>query len=179
VSNAGSGDFGYFHEIDHGKTLDMIKVMCLGYADLIHKFLPPMLDRKSGGVILMSSLAALPPGPLTAVYAACKAFSLQLGISLHAEYGGKGIDILTVCPGSIDTPFFDNLEDKRVRLLLDTFKPPEEVAEKALKALGKDIVVTLPSDLSQRSAYLTPFMPHKLTEKIMKLMFKHKAKIEL
>ena len=95
-NNAGFTTFADFHETPRDKTLGMINLMCSSLTDLTYKFLPPMFEKGSGGIVFVASIAAFFPGPLIAVYDAAKAFALQLGINLHAEYAHKGIDVLAV-----------------------------------------------------------------------------------
>jgi len=106
INNAGFATKGLFHETDRKKYLDLIKVMCLTMADLVYKFLPPMLEKGSGGIIITSSVAAHMPVPLSTIYGASKGFSFNFGINLHCEYANKGIDILTICPAWVDTNIF-------------------------------------------------------------------------
>lgn len=166
INNAGFGSFGYFHQQDHMKSLDMINTMCLGYTDLTYKLIPAMLEKSSGGIIFISSILALIPGPLFAVYAASKAYIFKLGISLHIEYESKGIDVLTVCPGPIDTNFYkaQNIPEPKTNIL-----PPSIVVKKALKALGNEIAISVPSDLLQR---ILPILNNLLSLKIMEKMAK-------
>jgi short-subunit dehydrogenase len=177
VNNAGFGSFGYFHQQDRMKTLHMINTMCLGYTDLTYRLIPAMLERSSGGIIFISSILALVPGPLLAVYAASKAYVLKLGISLHIEYGSKGIDVLTVCPGPIDTNFYrtENIPKPKTNLL-----PPSVVAKKSLKALGNKIAISVPSDLLLRILpILNKLLSLKIMEKLTKKAYKDLFNVDL
>jgi short-subunit dehydrogenase len=165
VNNAGYNVPGTFHEADEQKMLGMVDLMCLGYTDLIYKFLPDMLDKKQGAVILIASLAALVPMPKSSVYAAAKAFTLQLGISLHAEYTQQGIDVLVVCPSLVDTNIFkaSGRQAPDARLLT-----PQRVIQKTLDALGKKIVIVIPHDLKAKILFwLSYIMPRKILEKVV------------
>ena len=167
INNAGFGLSCLYHENDRQKNLDLIKVMCLSVADLTYKFLPGMLERGSGGIIITSSVAAFIPTPTFAIYGAAKGFSLNLGICLHAEYENKGIDVLTLCPGWVDTNIYKvgGVEAPKTPLMTTKY-----VATKSLDALGKDIILTLTKhqwDI-KISLLLARFGFRKLLEKLIR-----------
>ena len=63
-----------------------------------------------GSVIVNgSSLLATIPMPMAAPYAASKAALLSLTQSAAAELGERGIAVLAVCPGVVDTPMMDRV----------------------------------------------------------------------
>jgi short-subunit dehydrogenase len=164
VNNAGFAVFSQFDEMPRQKSRDMISLMCMGYVELTHKFLPDMLKNGSGGIIILSSVVAKFPGPFISVYSSTKAFSLQFGRSLHAEYHKKGIDVLTVCPGAMDTKFFNDTDNLAPSIAL---LKPENIVPKSLEALGKDIVITFPNDIAARAGLIfTRVMSDKLVEKV-------------
>jgi len=65
-----------------------------------------MAARKRGGLLLMSSLAALGGQPWLAMYSATKAFEMVLAEALWAELGDSGIDVLSVLAPAMTTPTF-------------------------------------------------------------------------
>jgi hypothetical protein len=163
INNAGMAAVSPFHKVDRKYEEDMIETSCFALTELTYKFLPNMLQKKSGGVIFISSMAAFAPAtPFNAVYGATRAYILKLGVSLHAEYKEEGVDILTVCPGIVDTPFHDKKETGRpaARALSVT-----DVVEKSLNSLGNKIILRIPSDPLQRILLsIAPFFPIKLGE---------------
>ena len=58
-------------------------------------------------IINMSSAAAFMPQPDFAVYAATKSYVLSFSEALYHELKAKKIRVIAVCPGCVDTPFFD------------------------------------------------------------------------
>lgn len=94
----------------------------------------PMIERKKGGILLMSSLAGLQGSPGISAYSASKAFNITLAESLWSELRTKGIDVMAVCAGAITTPGYRRASNKK--------KAPGTldatiVAERSLKTLGK------------------------------------------
>lgn len=92
--------------------------------------------QKTGGIILMSSLAGLFGTQLVATYGATKAFNYNLGEALFHELKPHGIDVLACCAGAMDTPNYQNT-NPRYGLLKPKVMKPKKVSEKAVKTLGK------------------------------------------
>ena len=139
VNNAGFGSVGYFDELDKQKEADMVAVNVGAVVALTRLFLPPMLAKKRGGVINVSSTAAFQPVAFMATYGATKAFVLSFSEALWAEAKERGPDcdvrIVALCPGGTDTNFADNLENDRGRFEAMSQDTPRNVALAALHAL--------------------------------------------
>lgn len=106
---------------------------------LVRLVLPAMVERGSGTILTVSSLAAVNPGLLGgAAYGAAKAGVRNFMTFLHNTFRGDGVRAITVLPGEADTPILENrprppAASERVHML-----QPEDVAEAILMA------VTLP-----------------------------------
>lgn len=172
INNAGIfTQWNRFLDSSRENNLNIIKIMCLSYTDLTYKFLPAMVEKGNGGIIFISSVAAIYPGMGIATYASAKAFSLKLGVSLHGEYKSKGIDVLSVCPGAVDTGLFESAGASKLPFPMLS---AEGVVKKALNALGKDIVLVLdnPGFQQRLSLFFMNFVSYKTAEKLMKKALK-------
>ena len=91
--------------------------------------LPSMLAAGRGTIVAVVSLAAVRAIPGCAAYTASKAGVLGLVRALAAEVRGRGVRVAALCPGAVDTPFWDGIPSPpdRGRMLR-----PEAVAEAAL-----------------------------------------------
>lgn len=81
----------------------------------IKAFLPNMLSRNTGRVIMISSISGKQPAAMNADYAASKHGVIGLTKALALEIGilGKnGITANAICPGSVDTPMISSITDK-------------------------------------------------------------------
>jgi short-subunit dehydrogenase len=98
----------------------------------------PMIARGRGGILLMSSLAGGQGSPNIATYAATKAFTTTLAEGLWNELEPRGVDVLACVAGAILTPGYQQAEGARPA---PGALPPEQVAERALNALGHGPIV--------------------------------------
>ncbi|MBC8330012.1 MAG: SDR family oxidoreductase [Planctomycetes bacterium] len=105
INNAGFGATGGFLEADPAWNARMVRLNCEATVLLAHAFLPAMVDRGRGGMVMVGSTASFQPCPWMAVYGATKAFDLMLGEALDEELRGQGVDVLSLCPGHTDTEF--------------------------------------------------------------------------
>jgi short-subunit dehydrogenase len=103
VSNAGFGMKGSHADNDPTVMAEMLMVNCHVPMQLTQGFIPRMLARGRGGMILTSSVEGLIGCPYSAAYSATKALVLALGEALWAELQPLGIDILTLCPGATES----------------------------------------------------------------------------
>jgi short-subunit dehydrogenase len=105
IAAAGFGVSGPFVDNDIYVELNMIDVNCRALAQLTHAFARRFATRKSGGIILMSSLVAFQGVPLAANYAATKAYVQTLAEGLHDELRPLGVDVLASAPGPVKSGF--------------------------------------------------------------------------
>lgn len=105
INNAGFGAFGSNHEVPPQKLAEMIQVNCSAVVHLTRLFVPPMVERKHGDVLIVASTAAFQPVPFIAAYAATKAFDLIFAEGIAEELRPSGIQVCALCPGSTNTEF--------------------------------------------------------------------------
>ena len=105
VNNAGFGITGHFLAMDADRLAEMARLNVETVTMLARDWLPPMVKRGRGGMVILASVAGYQPTPYMAAYGATKAYDLMLGESLAVELAPAGVDVLTVSPGSTDTEF--------------------------------------------------------------------------
>lgn len=98
----------------------------------------PMIRRKRGGIVLMSSLAGGQGSPNLAAYAATKSFNAILAEGLWKELKPHGIDVLACCAGAILTPGYRKAE--KTKPAPGTLAA-NKVAAQTLNALGRGPIV--------------------------------------
>lgn len=133
VNCAGYGVMGPFSNLNMKEELGMIDVNCKALTQMTYLCIPYM--RKNSRIIQLASSAAFMPQPNFAVYAASKAYVNSFSRALSEELRKKRIYVTSVCPGPVDTPFFDLAEKDGKTLAIKklTIATPEKVVEKAIK----------------------------------------------
>ena len=131
VNNAGFGTHGRFAEIEEGRDAEMVRVNCEAVVTLTRAFLPAMIERGSGGVIVVASTAGMQPLPYEAVYAASKAFALNFTDALHIELKGTGVKAMSVNPGPVPTEWqkIADAEDAAIRKMPGVIEADQVVRE--------------------------------------------------
>lgn len=137
VFNAAAGASGQWEELSLETKLRAVQVNVLAVLQVTDALSRKMINRRRGGMILTSSMAALQGAPGQAVYAATKAFDLILAESLWAELRAHKVDVLALIPGMVKTPNFERSGAARgENMLLEAIEPAAAVDE-ALGALGR------------------------------------------
>lgn len=82
----------------------IIDVNLLGAVNSIHAVVPHMLERGSGHIVGVSSLAGFRGLPKSAAYSASKAGMTAFFESVRLDVAQKGVDVTIIQPGFIRTP---------------------------------------------------------------------------
>jgi short-subunit dehydrogenase len=142
INNAGFGAFGYVHEIPVEKMLEMIQVNCSAVVRLTRLYLPEMVARKHGDVLIVASLAAFQALPFSTVYGATKAFDLSFAEGVAEELRGSGVRVCALCPGTTHTEFQQVAKQPaRIFSSAESADKPAKVGLEALVA-GKSYVIS-------------------------------------
>lgn len=104
IANAGIGATNNAAELDAGKLANVINVNVLGAANSVAAVVPEMVKRRSGQLVVISSLAAYRGLPKSAAYCASKAAVSAMFESLRLDLKPHGIDVTIIHPGFIRTP---------------------------------------------------------------------------
>jgi len=107
VNNAGYGHHRLFLEWDLDDMERMLRVNFLGTLYWTKAILPHMVERRQGWIVMIASVAGKLGVPEESAYAASKFAQVGLAEALSYEVEDHGVHVLTVCPGAINTPFFD------------------------------------------------------------------------
>ena len=81
-----------------------LDINLMGVIHGIQAFVPSMIERKTGHIINMASMAGLLPVPTVAPYCASKFAVVGLSESVAADLAPYGIKVTVICPGAVDTP---------------------------------------------------------------------------
>jgi short-subunit dehydrogenase len=135
VNNAGFGAYGEFARTELKRSLEMVQVNIAAVVHLTHLYLQPMIARKHGDILIVSSIAAFQAVPYFAVYAGTKSFELLFAEALAEEVRPIGIRVCALCPGTTTSEFHkvaNNPNPERRHM-----ETAEKVARTGLRALAR------------------------------------------
>ena len=174
VNNAGFGAYGEFEKIPLRRQLEMAQVNISAVIHLTHLYLPQMIARRSGDVLIVSSVAAFQAVPYIATYAATKSFDLFFAEALAAEMRPHGVRVCALCPGSTETEF-QAVAGQPGNAFRDA-ESADKVASVGLTALahGKSMVISgFRNNVSVQSQRLAP---RNLVSRMVTKMFRPREK---
>jgi uncharacterized protein len=135
--------FEHFLDSPVDAATALVRRNCLVPLRLCHHLARPMVDRGRGGIVIVSSGAALVGARRMVAYGASKAFDLVMAEALWAELHDTGVDVLALVLGVTDTPALRRLLAERGNLAgPDDATPipgaatPKEVVAEALAHLA-------------------------------------------
>lgn len=107
VNSAGFGTNGLFQSLPVRRETEQVTLNALALMELTHAALPGMIDRGSGAVLNIGSIAGFQPVPDGAVYSATKAFVQTFSEAVHEGLHGTGVSCTVLCPGPVPTEWWD------------------------------------------------------------------------
>jgi short-subunit dehydrogenase len=138
VNNAGYGHHRRFLDWDLADMERMMQVNYFGALYWTKALLPQMVARQRGWIVFVASVGGKLGVPEETAYAASKFAMVGLGEALSLEVEDDGVHVLTVCPGTIRTDFFDEEALRRMppvsrRMMVE----PEALVDAIISALAK------------------------------------------
>ena len=112
INNAGLAYIGELIDMPLTEWQKLFDINLTSIFQCLQATLPTMRSQKSGTVINVASIAAKQGFPNWGAYCASKFALLGLTQAIAAEEQPHGIKIMSICPGSVDTPLWDTLGDK-------------------------------------------------------------------
>ncbi len=108
VNNAGYGTYRTFEAAPDEEIDRLLAVNLSGHVRLTKRLLGQMVERRSGAICFVASAAGRIPITPNATYCAAKHGMFGLAEALRYELRRFGVEVTAVCPGRVDTPFFDD-----------------------------------------------------------------------
>jgi hypothetical protein len=159
VYNAAYAPIGYFENISEEDLIKIVDVNIKAPLLLTKLLITQMIERKKGGIVLMSSLAGTQGSPKIATYAASKAFNAIFAEGIWKELKKHKIDVIASCAGAITTPGYKNAQNaKDAPGTLSANK----VAEETLNTLEKGPLI-IPGFINKMARF---FMGRLFTRKL-------------
>src|SRR6476620_5337135 len=151
---------------------EIVRTNFLGMVCTVEAVLPSMLERKSGQIAGISSMAGLRGIPFEPAYSASKAAVAAYLESLRSELRQRGIAVTTVFPGYVQTPLLDEINGMMGADMSGgrAFTASAAAARimKALERRSSYVYFPRPLGLSVR---LSRLMPPRMYDWVMTRMF--------
>ncbi|MED5016629.1 SDR family oxidoreductase [Paenibacillus chibensis] len=172
LNNAGFGKFQNAVDMPPEEFQRMMDVNYMGTVRCTKAVLPHMLERRSGHIVNVASMAGKIGTAKSTAYTATKHAVLGFSNALRQELRESGIKVSTVNPGPIDTPFFDIADPSggyvsHVEWLM---MKPEHVASKIVQLMKtgrEELNLPLKAAAAMRLYQLFPRLSDKLTYRMM------------
>jgi len=151
---------------------EIVGINFMGMVYVIEAVLPSMLERNSGQIAGISSMAGVRGIPFEPAYSASKAAVGAYLESLRCELRPRGITITTVFPGYVQTPLLDEINGMMGADMSGgkAFTPNAAAARivEGLERRSSYIYFPRPLGLSVR---LSRLMPPRMYDRVMRRMF--------
>jgi uncharacterized protein len=171
VNNAGFGAYGEFQKARLDRLLEMTQVNVSAVVHMTHLYLPGMIARKRGDILIVASTAAFQAVPYISTYAATKVFDLHFAEGIAEEVRPYGVRVCALCPGSTDTEFFQVAGQRN-----HTRRAPEsaeKVARVGLEALAAGKTSVISGFTNWLGAEAVRMVPRRMVARVTAAMFRH------
>lgn len=143
INNAGITNDNLLLRMTNEQWHSVLNVNLTGTMLLSKAFLKPMMKKRFGRIINISSVVALTGNPGQANYCAAKAGVIGFSKSLAKEVASRNITVNVIAPGFIETDMTGELDQKQSDIILQQIPMqkmgnPEDLAGAAL-FLGSDL----------------------------------------
>lgn len=168
VNAAGFGKIGRVGELDEDTECAMVRLNCESLCAVTHLTLPYMSPNSR--ILQFASAASFLPQPKFAIYGATKSFVLSYSRALGAELKGQKIYVTAVCPGPVDTEFFEIAETVNQIPLYKklVMANPKRVVKKALRDSYMGRSVSVYGITMKIFWILSKVIPHEILIRMLK-----------
>lgn len=148
VNNAGITKDGLFVRMSDDDWDAVLDINLKSVFQLTRDVVYPMMRRKAGRIINITSIVGVTGNPGQGNYCASKAGMIGMSKSLAMEIASRKVTVNCVAPGFIETPMTDALNDKQKEAILST------VPAKRL-GTGEEVASAVVYLASQEASYIT------------------------
>jgi hypothetical protein len=160
VNCAGITFYGRTLDAPMAESLQIIAVNELATIQATMLFLRYFLDRGSGAILSITSVAGLMPAPYQSVYSASKHAVQTFMECLSKEYRGRGVSICTFAAGSMATEMITRAGlDQRFAIGSPVYLSPADTARFALDSFKKRKLFAVPGIIYKFVVLLSRILP--------------------
>jgi short-subunit dehydrogenase len=163
INNAGFGIKDSFLASNLADEIQLMDVLAKAPMQLMHTVLPQMLNRDSGTIINVSSVASFIAG---GTYSAAKSYLTVHTESLHTELSKTNIKISALCPGFTHTEFHQRGKMKMSGLPNFMWLEADDVVAKSWRAARNGKAICIPGWQYKTLSTIARFGPRPLVRKL-------------
>lgn len=169
VNNAGVFFFEEVSKTDPDRAFNMMQLHTTTPALLCLLFGKEMKQRRSGHILIISSLAANMPYPGLVFYSATKRFLQSFSRALRTEMIDYNVNVTCVLPGAVSTQLYTlSASDQKKALRSGIMMQPDQLARKAVNALLKRRARLVPGAINRIALVFLRLIPHGLVRLAMR-----------
>ena len=168
VNNAGRGTRGAFHEVPREEEEHLLRLNVRAPMRLTHAALPAMVERGSGAIVNVSSVAAFTPGTRAPTYSASKAWLTNFSESLHLQYAEHGVRVLALCPGFTRTEFHQRAEMDISGIPDRMWLDADDVVRTALHDLERGRALSVPGTQYKTAVVASRVVPPSIQRVVLR-----------
>ena len=162
INNAGYGLNTSFTSSEIEEEIKVLKILCEAPMRLAHAVLPSMIQKNSGTIINVSSVAAWITG---GHYSAMKSYLMVLSESLHTELSETAIKVSALAPGFTHTEFHQRGKMKMDSLPNFMWLNADNVVITAWEDAKAGKAISIPGRQYRFLYYLTRYAPRGFVRK--------------
>ena len=173
VNNAGYGIKTSFHETSLDDEEDFIRVLGTSVIMMTKLFLPKMIEKGNGKIMIVSSVASFAaPSAIQPLYGPIKTFMNRFSDSININYKHKGVTSTAVCPGFTTTGFHtaSGVQEQMDRVPKFLVFTAERVADEAIEATLSGKRLCVPTKTYKFLVFMLRNMPQWILSLLGKIL---------
>jgi short-subunit dehydrogenase len=165
VNSAGFGLHLHFARNDIDDEVLHLRLLVEVPMRLTHAALEPMLQRGSGRVVNIASVAGFVP---FSTYGACKSWLISFSAWANGRYSGRGVTVTAVCPGFTRTRFHERMGLPRQEMGLPPWMwlDAREVVAASLRDIARGKALSVPTLRYKLAVLLSRVLPPRVVGRV-------------
>jgi uncharacterized protein len=172
ILNAGITHFGAYEDLAWDSFKQMLDTNVTGVVRMATGLIPH-LERQSGGLMLVSSMAGIFPVPYQTAYSATKAFLVHFGIGLFHELKGRPISVTSYAPSGVVTEMTAGHSFQPLKKWL---MPVEQASREGVEALRLRKYLHIPGLANRLGSVFVRMLPQQMTTEIVAAQYRNALK---
>jgi NAD(P)-dependent dehydrogenase (short-subunit alcohol dehydrogenase family) len=132
VNSAGVAVYGGILKAEMEDVRREIEINYLGVIRMVRAFAPAMAEHGDGLIANVASVLGKVSAPALGTYCATKAALLSVSQSLRGDLSDRGVRVITVLPGTIDTDMSRGFDGEKMT--------PEQAAQEIVEAIRRETI---------------------------------------